>query len=150
MPTDPQLLTDGQRRLVGFAAALLALMASAGLLGLAFWVLAWAVGRFSGVLWPLALAGIVALILRPAVDLLEDRLHLRRLAAVIVLYGLFLVAAVGVALLVVPPLVQQVLDFVSYLPSFWQRVATSMPPGRALKSPWDWGVVTGPQQESPI
>jgi predicted PurR-regulated permease PerM len=122
MPTDPHLLTDGQRRLVGFATAFLALMVSAGLLGAAFWVLAWAVGRFSGVLWPLALAGIVALILRPAVDLLERRLHLRRLAAVIVLYVLFLLAVGGLALLVVPPLVAQVLDFVSYLPSFWQRV----------------------------
>ncbi len=122
MPTNPHLLTDGQRRLVGFATAFFALMASAGLLGAAFWVLAWAVGRFSGVLWPLALAGIVALILRPAVDLLEHRLHLRRLAAVIVLYVLFLLAAGGLALLVVPPLVRQVLDFVSYLPSFWQRV----------------------------
>ena len=86
MASETRILTDGQRRLVGFATALFALLATAGLVGLAFWLLAWAVGRFSGVLWPLAVAGIVALILRPAVDWIERRLGLRRLAAVIVLF----------------------------------------------------------------
>ena len=123
MATDSPLLTDGQRKLAGFAIALFALLASVALLVSVVWALAWLVGRFGGVLWPLATAGIVALILRPAVDLLEQRLHQRRLTAVIVLYSLFLVAASGLGLLVVPPLVRQVLDFASYLPSFWERVA---------------------------
>ena len=122
MATESRLLTDGQRKLVGFATALFALVATAALLGGAFWVLAWAVGRFSSVLWPLAVAGICALILRPAVDLLERRLHLPRIVAVFLLYAVFLGAVLGLALLVIPPLVQQVLDFVSYLPSFWDRV----------------------------
>ncbi len=122
MVPDARLLTDGQRKLVGFATALFALLATGALLTFVFWALAWVVGRFSGVLWPLAIAVILALILRPAVDLLERRLRMRRLGAVILLYGLFLLAAGGLALLVVPPLVQQLLDFVSYLPSFWQRV----------------------------
>lgn len=122
MATDSPLLTDGQRKLVGFALALLAFLASVALLIFVVWALAWLVGRFGGVLWPLAAAGVVALILRPAVDLIERRLHQRRLTAVIVLYGLFLLAAGGLGLLVVPPLVRQVQDFVSYLPSFEDRV----------------------------
>ena len=122
MDPDVRLLTDGQRKLVGFATALFALLASFALLAFVFWALAWVVGRFAGVLWPLAVAGIIALILRPAVDRLERRLRVRRLAAVILLYGLFLLAVVGLAILVVPPLVQQLLDFISYLPVFGQRV----------------------------
>ena len=121
MSSEPHLLTDGQRRLVGFAAALFALLATVGLLVAAIRVLAWAVGRFSGVLWPLAVAGVLALILRPAVELLERSLGVRRLAAVVVLYALFFLAAGGLGLLVIPPLIRQVLDFVSYLPSFWQQ-----------------------------
>jgi predicted PurR-regulated permease PerM len=116
-----RLLSEGQRKLVGFALALCALLASGALLLLVVWGLGWLLDRFAGVLWPPAIAGIIALILRPAVDRLEQQLHGRRLAAVIVLYGLFLLAAAGLALLLVPPLVQQVLDFVSYLPSFWQQ-----------------------------
>jgi predicted PurR-regulated permease PerM len=121
MPGEARLLTDGQRKLVGFATALLALLGTAALLGAAFWVLAWAVARFAGVLWPLAVAGILAVILRPAVDGLERRLGGRRLAAVIVLYAVFVAALAGAGLLVVPPLIRQGLDFFSYLPSFWHR-----------------------------
>ena len=121
MSGEARLLTDGQRRLVGIATALLALLGAAALLGAVFWVLAWAVGRFAGVLWPLAVAGILAVILRPAVDWLERRLRGRRLAAVIVLYAAFLLAVAGAALRVLPPLIRQGLDFFTYLPSFWQR-----------------------------
>ena len=76
MAADPLLLTERQRRLVGFALTLLAVLATVALLAGAIWVLGWLVGRFSGVLWPLAVAGILALILRPAVDLIETRLRL--------------------------------------------------------------------------
>ena len=121
MGSESRLLTDGQRKLVGFATALFALVATAALLGGAFWVLGWAVRRFSAVLWPLAVAGILALILRPAVDALERRARLPRIAAVFLLYAGFLLAATGLGLLAVPPLVQQVLDFVSSVPSLWDR-----------------------------
>jgi len=121
MGSESRLLTDGQRKLVGFATALFALVATAALLGGAFWVLGWAVRRFSAVLWPLAVAGILALILRPAVDALERRARLPRIAAVFLLYAGFLLAATGLGLLAVPPLVQQILDFVSYVPSLWDR-----------------------------
>lgn len=122
MAAEPRLFTDTQRRLVGFATALFALLATGALLVFVFWVLAWIVGRFSDVLWPLAAAGILALILRPAVDLIERRLRLRRLPAVIVLYAAFVLAVAGLLLLAIPPLIRQTLDFVSYLPSFWHRV----------------------------
>jgi predicted PurR-regulated permease PerM len=122
MATNSPLLTDGQRKLVSFALALLAFLVSVALLISVVWALAWLVGRFGGVLWPLATAGVVALILRPAVDLLQQRLHQRRLTAVIVLYGVFLLAAGGLGMLVVPPLIRQVQDFGSYLPSFAERV----------------------------
>jgi predicted PurR-regulated permease PerM len=123
MDAEPRFLTESQRKLVGFATALFALLATGALLVFLFWVLAWAVGRFSDVLWPLATAGILALILRPAVNLLERRLRLRRLPAVIVMYVTFLVVAGALLLAVIPPLVRQIIDFFSYLPSFWSRVS---------------------------
>lgn len=121
MAADSRLLTEGQRKLVGFALALLALLATIALLGLVIWVLGGLVGRFAGVLWPLAVAGILALILRPIVDWLEGKMKLHRLAAVILLFGSFLILAGGLALLIVPPLARQVLDFISYLPALWER-----------------------------
>jgi predicted PurR-regulated permease PerM len=122
MDPDSRLLTEGQRKLVGFSVALFALMASAALFLILIWGLDWLIAHFSSVLWPLVIAGIVAMVLRPAVDRLERWFRGRRLAAVIVLYGLFLLAATGLALLIVPSLVKQVIDFGSYLPSLWQQI----------------------------
>ena len=122
MVPESRLLTEGQRKLVGFTLALSALLASAVLLLLLMWGLGWMVNRFASVLWPLVIAGTVALILRPAVDWLELRFRGRRLLAVVVLYVLFLLVAAGLAMLAVPPLVQQIIDFGSYLPSLWQQI----------------------------
>lgn len=118
---EQQLLTPGQRRLVGFALGLVALVGTIALLVGVFIVLSFLVGHFSGVLWPLAVAGIVAMIMRPVVELLEKRMKLRRLSAVITLYGTFVLVVAGSLLLITPALVEQVLAFIAYVPEFWKN-----------------------------
>jgi predicted PurR-regulated permease PerM len=114
-PPFREIMTTGQRRLVGFALAFAALLAiAAGLVG-ALFVLGRMVGFFSGVLWPLAVAGVLAMVLRPVVALFEERLKVRRLAAVILLYGLFLLLVVAVVTRLVPPLISQLMDLTTYL-----------------------------------
>jgi predicted PurR-regulated permease PerM len=112
------LLTPGQRRVVGFALTLTALLGSAGLLIIAVIGLGNLLGYFSAVLWPLCAAGVLALILRPIVDEAQRRLHLRRPAAVVLLFGIFLLLLTGVLVIVLPPLIDQTLDFISFLPTF--------------------------------
>ncbi len=119
-PTVP-LLSDSQRRLVGSALTMLAFLGSIALLILAIIVLGRLLGFFSSVLWPLAVAAVLALILRPLVVLLELRLKMRRTTAVVLLYGVVVVLASGALLLFVPPLVSQVIDLVGYLPTLWQN-----------------------------
>jgi len=121
-PVEPNLLSGTQRRLVGFALGLLALVASVALLVGVLVVLSFLVGHFSGVLWPLAVAGILALIMRPVVELLEEKLKLKRLWAVIVLYGAFVLVLTGGVVLVTPPLVEQVFDFIAFIPTFWKNM----------------------------
>lgn len=104
-----------QRRTIGFALTLGSLLASAALLVLAFAVAGRLVSFFSSVLWPLAVAGVMALILRPIVVLLEKRLGLRRLSAVVLLYGVFVLVAGGALVLIVPPVIEQLLGFVDTL-----------------------------------
>jgi predicted PurR-regulated permease PerM len=115
------LLSPSQRRLVGFALGLSALVGTIALLVGVFIVLSFLVGHFSGVLWPLAVAGIMALIMRPVVELLEKKLKLKRLSAVITLYGAFVLVLSGALLLVTPPLVEQVFAFIAYVPEFWKN-----------------------------
>ena len=122
MESESRVLTGGQRKLLGVAATFLAALAIVAMLVCVVWALSWLLGRFAGVLWPLAIAGIVALILRPAVDLAERRFHQRRLTAVIALFGLFILVTSGLGFVVLPVFVRQLQDFVSYLPGFAERV----------------------------
>jgi predicted PurR-regulated permease PerM len=108
--------------MVGFALTLLAFLGSIALLILALIALGRLISFFSSVLWPLAVAGVLALILRPPVEALARRLRLRRLVAVMLLYGVVVLLTSGALLLLVPPLVSQLIDFVSYLPELWDRV----------------------------
>jgi len=120
--TDPvPLFSPTQRKLVGFALAFVALAASAALIIFAGLSVVRLIAFFSGVLWPLAVAGILALILRPVVDVLERRLHLARWVAVTGLYLVFLLLTAAALMIVVPPLASQALDLIAYLPDFWKN-----------------------------
>ena len=125
-PGRPGVLSDSQRKLVGFAAALLAVAVTLALLAGAVAGLGWLLAFFSGVLWPLAVAGILALILRPAVDAIETRLKFHRATAVVILYGVAAIALTGLLVIVVPPLIGQVNDLVHSLPELWQRALAWM------------------------
>jgi predicted PurR-regulated permease PerM len=100
---------------------LLSLLAGAAALVGAFHVIGKLLALFSHVLWPLAAAGVLALILRPVVSSLETRLNGRRLTAVVVLYGVVTLLAGAVFFLLTPPLVTQLIDLVAYLPTLGQR-----------------------------
>ncbi|MBA4137093.1 MAG: AI-2E family transporter [Opitutus sp.] len=118
---DSPLLTPAQKRLVGTA---LGFAAVVSIFALGFYSLRMVgvfVAEFSGVIWPIATAGILALILRPVVGLFERHLRGRRLAAVILLYGVVLLVAAGIILAVAPAVISQIVDFFAYLPTLWQN-----------------------------
>lgn len=120
-PATMPFLTERQRRFLGFALILFAVVATLALMAFVIVVLGQLVGFFAGVLWPLAVAGVLALILRPVVDLVEIRFQGRRTLAVTVLYAVFLLLAAGLLVTIIPPLVAQILDFLDYLPTFWTK-----------------------------
>ncbi|RRK00459.1 AI-2E family transporter [Opitutaceae bacterium TAV3] len=117
----PSLLTPTQRRLVGFALGLLALIVSISLLAGVGITLSFVVRHFSSVLWPLAVAGILALILRPVVEFLESRLRFRRPIAVVALYAVFVLLVAAGLLVIIPPVVKQLIEFLSALPGLWEK-----------------------------
>lgn len=117
------LLADNQRRIVGFALALLALVGSFALVIGTFLVIGKLVAFFSSVLWPMTVAGVLALMLRPLVERLALRLRIRRVVAVVLLYGVFVLALLGASLAIVPALIDQCLAFIDYLPDLWRNVS---------------------------
>jgi predicted PurR-regulated permease PerM len=122
-PTSP-FFSPAQRRTIASALTLLAALGSLALLIGAFIVLGQLVGFFSGVIWPLALAGVLALILRPVVELLQRRLRLRRLTAVVLLYGLVVLFLGGALIFVLPPVIEQAIAFIANLGEYWTRAST--------------------------
>ena len=142
--TERRFFTDSQRRVIGFALTLLAVLATAALFVLGTVALGRLPGYFSGLIWPLACAGVLALMRRPGVEIFEQRLKNRRLAAVILLYGLFVIVVAGVLFLLVPPLVMQLLNFISFAPTLWQSAT-----GYVEQNYPDWIALVQRQMENP-
>lgn len=115
------LLTPAQRKLVGFALGFAAFCAIGWLLYILLSGVARFIGYFSGVIWPLAVAGILALVLRPVVTVFEQRLKVVRPVAVVLLYLVFALLLTGLLITFVPAVVTQIIEFVAYLPELWQK-----------------------------
>lgn len=98
-----------------------AFLGAIALLIVAIVVLGRLIGFFSSVLWPLAVAGVLALILRPLVQVIERRLKLRRFSSVILLYGVVVLLTTLGLVLLLPPLIEQLINFLSYVPELWDR-----------------------------
>lgn len=126
MSEHPPLLSPSQRRIVGFSLSFLALALAATLFFGVFILLSRFISFFSGVIWPLAVAGIIALILRPLVELLEKKLRLTRPLAVVILYTIFALLVAGVLLLILPPLIGELIDFAAFLPELVHKTADSV------------------------
>jgi len=122
MPADSEsLLTPAQRKLVGFALGFAAICAIGFLLYVLLAGVARFISAFSGVIWPLAVAGILALLMRPVVTVFEQRLKVKRPVAVVLLYFVFVLLVTGLLVTFLPALVSQLLEFVAYLPTLWQK-----------------------------
>jgi predicted PurR-regulated permease PerM len=78
---------------------------------------------FFGVIWPLAIAAVLALILRPVVDVLQARLRGRRSVAVVLLYGAFALVTTTVLVVAVPPIMDQLIAFIAYVPVLWANTS---------------------------
>ena len=89
----PQILSERQRKFLGF----LACFAGALLLGCLFTAVILILNRafdlFGGVIWSLAISGMLAILLRPVVGFFEEKARLGRFASILLLYALVITTA---------------------------------------------------------
>jgi predicted PurR-regulated permease PerM len=115
--------TEKQARVIWFAVTGLA-MAALVLLGVALiWGLGKVLNMLSPVLWPLAIAGVLAYLLDPVVDLFEKR-GLPRTRAILCVFGLALVIFLSLAASVVPQLVAETSDLGRRIPGYTRTIRT--------------------------
>ena len=126
-----RLFNPVELRLFRYTAIMLSMVTLAALTGLVLWAFGWMLSVFYNLLLPLSLAGILALVLYPVVQLLQRRLHLPRLLATILLLVVFFVAIGGLMVLLVPTLINQTAQLMTTLPDTlagWQDdFATTFP-----------------------
>ncbi len=87
--------------------------------------LVWGLGRvlnvLSPVIWPLAVAGALAYLLDPVVDLLEKR-KLKRQNAILCVFAVAILLVGGVGALVVPRLVSETRELVGKIPDYTRQL----------------------------
>ena len=118
----PDFMSPLQRRLISIALVILALNLIGAFFFGVFLLLRWVVGYLSDILWPLAVAGILALLLRPTVVWCQKKLKTGRIGAILLLYCLVLVLVVVLAALILPLIFAQARSFVEYLPTLLDQV----------------------------
>ena len=101
------ILTARQRSFLGFVACFAASWLLAFLLIGLVWVLQEIFEKFSGVIWSLAVAGMLSIMLRPIVAFFDSKLRLGRFLSIMFLYILVVGAAGGLVWLVGAKVVDQ-------------------------------------------
>lgn len=110
------LLTHFQKQVLSSAITFASILAIIGFVVFSFIQISHFVQTFSKVIWPLAIASVLTLILKPCIDWLGKRLHLGPKASIFVIYILMALFMVLLGLLVVPPVIEQTVRLLQYLP----------------------------------
>jgi len=145
--------SEKQAQVIWISVTTLAVAVLLGAVGASFWAIGLLLNKLASLILPLAIAAIVACLLDPVVDLLEQRMKIPRIRAILMVF--FIGVALVVLLLgtVVPELVVQANRLVTDLPGdaekfrvrFSDWLADS-PLGQKAKEAWDQEVGLKVQQ----
>src|SRR2546422_10628584 len=124
-----------QARTIWLAATGLAIAVLIFLLAALIWGLSRALDILSPVLWPLAIAGVIAYLLDPVVDFLEQKRQFSRPRAILLVFCAGLLLMGGVLASVVPRLVRETSDLVAAVPGYTRQIQIKVMEWTA-KSPW--------------
>jgi predicted PurR-regulated permease PerM len=113
--------TEKQARVIWFALTGLAVATVIALVVAAVWGLGRVLNLLSPVLWPLAIAAVVACLLSPVVDFLE-RKKVPRTRAIVLVFVLAFVLVLGVVARIVPQVVDETQDLAARVPDYSKRL----------------------------
>jgi len=119
-----ETLTDRQKRIVASAVTVLSLVVILAAVAAFFWLIANFLRTFSHVFLPLAVAGVVALVLQPFYDFLRKK---ARLPVPLALFALFLSAVVPLAAFAWffgALIAEQCEEMIKQFPEVWQKART--------------------------
>ena len=133
---DTPFLSPSQKRIVAAGGTALATVFLAATCYFLFVLLREFVTQFKDVLLPLAIAAILATLLRPIITICENKTRLNRVGGIILLFALVLMTLLAIAVFVVPPALENAGDFLKAAPGMLTRLLESIK-GFA-PSIWEW------------
>ena len=130
--SNSNFLTIKQRKFLGFVAC----FAGALILGCLFTVIILILNRafdlFGGVIWSLAISGMLAILLRPIVSFFEECVKLGRLSSILLLYALVIITAGSATWLLGGKVIYQTKEFLGtaadWPDQLEQKAKVSLPP----------------------
>ena len=117
--------TEKQARLIWASLTTLSVAIMIALIVAAVWGLGRVLHVLAPVLWPLAVAGVLACLLDPVVSFLVER-KVPRTRAIVVVFGLALLIVLGLLASVVPQLVVETRDLAAKMPGYQARMQRKM------------------------
>lgn len=145
--------SEKQAQVIWFSVTTLAVAVVLGALGGIFWTLGFLLNKLASLILPLAIAGIIACLLDPLVDLFQGRMKVPRIRAILMVF--FIGVAIVLLLLgtVVPELVVQANKLVTNLPEYsddlrdrFSQWLAGSPLGQKAKVAWDQEIGAKVQQ----
>jgi predicted PurR-regulated permease PerM len=127
--------TQRQARLIWLALTGLAVATLVALAVALLWGLGQVVQILSPVLWPLAIAGIIACLLDPVVDFIE-RKGAPRPAAIVTVFALALLIVAALCASIVPQLVNETRQLADRVPDYAQRLGDRIESWISHPPPW--------------
>jgi predicted PurR-regulated permease PerM len=113
--------TEKQARILWLSLTALALGVLLGLIGLLLWGFGWVIKQLSSVLLPLAIAGMIAYVLDPLVDILE-RARIPRARAIWLVFAMALMLVLMMLATVVPRLIFQTEELIQKFPDYSRQL----------------------------
>jgi predicted PurR-regulated permease PerM len=136
-PRDEPLFRPGELRLFRYTAVFFAGVLFVSLLVFVVWVLSLVLAVFSNLILPLLVAGLAGLVLYPVVTFLQQRLHVPRVAAVVILF-VVISLALGLTLLeVLPAALNQLAEFFDTAPELLGNLQETL----AREFPGAWAMI---------
>ena len=136
--SDPQspFLSPSQKRIVAAGGTALATVVLLATGFYCFVLLRHFVGMFQDVLLPLAIAAILATLLRPIITYCENHTRLNRVGGIVLLYSLVVLSFGAIAVFCVPAMLEQTAEFLKVAPELIHKLlefAQGKAPGI-----WNW------------
>lgn len=145
--------SEKQAQVIWFSFTVLAVAVVLGAVGATFWALGFLLNKLASLILPLAIAGIIACLLDPVVDMFEQRMKIPRIRAILLVFFIGVATVVLMLGTVVPELVVQANKLVTNLPEYsdqfrdrFSNWLADSPLGQKAKIAWDEEVGAKVQQ----